>query len=150
MPLNIKIELSGIREARRELERLDERISNYAPFWRSVAIPLIKRQISETFDQEGPGWSPLSDSTLKSRLYPGLPILQQTGALRSSLVDNPIIRISQNQLTFGSNNPYIQYHEQGTVKMPARPILSPSVRSIMESIRRQYVTYLTSQLLGTR
>ena len=150
MPLNLKVELTGIRQARRELDRLNARVSNYAPFWRSVAIPIIKREIRETFNREGPGWLPLAESTLKSRLFPGLPILQQTGALMDSIVDNPVIRISQNELTYGTNNPYAEYHEHGTRFMPARPFLGPSLRGVMETIRRRYVQYLTSQLLGTR
>ena len=150
MPLNIKVELTGIQRARREFTRLQDRISDSAPFWRSVAIPIIKRELRETFAQEGPGWQPLALSTLRSRLYPGLPILQQTGALMDSIVNNPVIRISQNELTYGTVNPYAQYHEQGTSRMPARSFLGPATRASMREIRQKYVTYITRQLLQNR
>ena len=146
MPVSTKITIQNLEATRRGLDRLEQRISNFAPFWRSVAIPVIKGKLRDIFWQEGPGWAPLADSTLRSRLFPGNPILQQTGALMNSLVDNPIVRVSQDELVFGSNNPYAQFHEQGTRRMPARPFLRPAIEEAMAEIRSRYVDYIRNEL----
>ena len=146
MPLTVKVSINNLQQARRGLDRLDERISNFAPFWRSVAIPVIKGKLRDIFLQEGPGWAPLALSTLRSRLFPGEPILQQTGALMDSLVDHPILEISQNQLTYGTSNPYAQFHEHGTSRMPSRPFLQPAINEAISEIRQQYSDYIRRQL----
>ena len=148
MALTVKVSVNNLRQTRRGLDRLDARISNFAPFWRSVAIPVIKGKLRDIFLQEGPGWSPLAPSTLRSRLFPGEPILQQTGALLNSLVDHPVLQISRNQLTFGTNNPYAQFHEHGTSRIPARPFLRPAIEEAMSEIRSQYVDYIRRELGG--
>ena len=148
MPLTVKVSINNIQQARRGLDRLDARISNFAPFWRSVAIPVIKGKLRDIFLQEGPGWSPLAESTLRSRLFPGEPILQQTGALMNSVVNHPVLEISRNELTFGTDNPYAPYHEHGTSRMPARPFLRPAIEEAMSEIRARYVNYIRNELRG--
>ena len=119
MPVSIKVSIEGTSRVQRELNKRKDRISNFAPFWRSVGVPLIKNKLRDIFLQEGPGWAPLAPSTIASRKFPGLPILQQTGALMQSVVDHPVIIINQNELIYGTNNPYAEYHEEGTSRMPA-------------------------------
>ena len=148
MPLTVKVSINNIQQARRGLDRLDARISNFAPFWRSVAIPVIKGKLRDIFLQEGPGWSPLAASTLRSRLFPGEPILQQTGALMNSVVNHPVLEISRTELTFGTNNPYAQFHEHGTSRMPARPFLRPAIEEAMSELRARYVNYIRNELRG--
>ena len=145
MPLSIRISIDGIQQVRRELDRIDARISNTAPFWRSVAVPIIKGKLRDIFSQEGPGWAPLEESTLRSRKYPGLPILEQTGDLKASLLDHPVLQISRNELLFGTNNPYAPFHEHGTRRMPARPFLQPALREAINEIYDQYVAYIRNQ-----
>ena len=146
MPLSIRISIDGIREVRRELDRIDARISNTAPFWRSVAVPIIKRNLRDIFSQEGPGWAPLEESTLRSRRYKGLPILEQTGDLKASLLDHPIEQITRDELLFGTSNPYAPFHEHGTRRMPARPFLQPAIQEAINEIRDQYENYIRNQL----
>lgn len=147
MPVNIKVSIEGTNRVQRELNQRRERISEFAPFWRSVAVPILKNKLRDIFLQEGPGWAPLDASTLKSRKYPGLPILQQTGALMRSVVNHPVITISQNQLTYGTNNPYAEYHEEGTSKMPARPFLGPAQDEVLDEIRQAYIRYLLQDFI---
>ena len=146
MPLNIRISIDGINEVRRELDRIDARISNTAPFWRSVAVPIIKGKLRDIFLQEGPGWAPLEESTLRTRRYEGLPILQQTGDLKSSLLDDPVLQISRNELLFGTNNPYAPFHEHGTRRMPARPFLRPAIREAINEIQSEYIQYIAREI----
>ena len=118
-----------------------DRISDLSPFWRTFAVPMIQNALEEIFLSEGLGWAPLAPSTIRSRKYPGLPILQQTGDLKASIVDHPSIQITQRQLLYGTSNPYAQFHEDGTYKMPARPFLRPARRAVMGEIRMQFRRY---------
>lgn len=146
MPLSVRLSINNIDETRRGLDRLNERISNFAPFWRSVAIPVIKGKLRDIFRQEGPGWMPLAPSTLRSRRFPGLPILQQTGALMDSVINHPLIQISQDELIYGTDNPYAPFHEHGTSRMPARSFLQPALNEAIDEIRRQYADYIRQQI----
>ena len=146
MPLNVRVSISGIQQVRRELDRIDARIADTAPFWRSVAIPIIKGKLRDIFSQEGPGWAPLTESTLRSREFPGLPILEQTGNLKASVLDNPIIQITQDELLYGTNNPYAPFHEHGTRRMPARPFLQPAIRELIARIQSEYIQYIAREI----
>ena len=141
MPLRTRITAHGIEETIRELTQIKERISDLSPFWRTYAVPMIQNALEEIFLSEGPGWAPLAPSTIRSRKYPDLPILQQTGELKASIIDHPSIQITQRQLLYGTSNPYAQFHEDGTYKMPARPFLRPARRATMEEIRVQFRNY---------
>ena len=147
MPISINIKVSGIQRTIRGLDRIQSRLSNFTPFWRSVAIPIVKDKLRDIFLQEGPGWAPLADSTLRSREYPGLPILQQTGDLMRSVIDHPILEVSRKQLLYGTSNPYAQYHEEGTSRMPARPFLGPVMDDIMPEIRKRFINYIRQDTL---
>ena len=147
MAVNIRFDIKGLQKTVRGLDRTQNRVRNFAPFWRSIAVPIIKNRLRDIFNQEGPGWAPLAESTLQSRLYPGLPILQQTGALMESVVDHPVLQITRKQLLYGTSNPYAEFHEEGTFKMPARPFLGPAMNEIMVEIRNQYINYIRQDTL---
>ena len=147
MPISIRVNSTNLRETIRRLDRTRNRLNNLSPFWRSTAIPLIKMKLRDIFLQQGPGWAPLADSTIRSRQFPNLPILQQTGSLMSSVVDNPVLEVSRRSLLYGSNNPYAQYHEHGTSRMPARPFLRPGIERAMDQIRREYLNYIRQDQL---
>ena len=140
--VQIRTTISGLEDAIRGIGRIRNRLQDFSPFWRSIAVPIIKSRLQEIFMQEGPGWAPLAQSTLLSREYPELPILQQTGALMASVIDHPVLTITKRQLLYGTNNPYADFHEEGTRKMPARPFLGPARREVMSEIRRAYLNYL--------
>ena len=142
MPIKMRMTAHGIENIIRELSGIQERISDMTPFWRTIAVPIIQNSLEEIFLSEGPGWSPLAPSTIRSRKYPGLPILQQTGNLKASILDHPTLQVSQRQLLYGTSNPYAQFHEDGTYRMPARPFLRPARAKAMEQIRVQFRNYI--------
>lgn len=142
MPISLRLNLSGLTNTIRGLNRTKDQIGNLTPFWRTIAVPLLKDRIRNTFLQEGPGWARLAPSTLRTRKYPDLPILQQTGSLMHSVVDNPVIQSTRRQLLYGTNNPYAVYHERGTSKMPARPFLGPSRQAVIEEIRDRFIDHV--------
>jgi len=93
----------------------------------------------------GSKWHPLAPSTLR-RKPPGLPILVRSGALRESLTstggDN-ITKISRNKLTFGTRDPKAGFHQHGTSRMPARPVLM-----ITERDKKRWVKIMQRHLVG--
>ena len=142
MPISVRVSSRNIQSTIRGLDRVRNQLTNLSPFWRSTAIPLIKMKLRDVFLQQGPGWEPLAESTIRSRQFPTLPILQQTGSLMSSVVDNPVLEVNRKSLLYGSSNPYAQFHEHGTSRMPARPFLRPGIQRAMDQIRREYLNYI--------
>ncbi|AYD81509.1 tail completion or Neck1 protein [Arthrobacter phage KBurrousTX] len=106
----------------------------------------------QQFDQEGAytgtsRWSSLSPDygAWKQRHYPGKPILQLTGDLVESMTERPfgVDIISHNQMVIGTAVPYARFHQDGTEKMPARPIVQkPSGRD-----RLQFAKYLQNWIV---
>lgn len=143
MPIRVRVTSSNLLDTKRELQQLKRRIENLSPFWRSIAVPIIKDKLRRIFLEEGPGWAPLLPSTIQSRQYPGLPILQQTGALMASVVDHPVLQVSRRQLLYGTNNPYAEFHEEGTSRMVARPFLRPARRAVMDELRNAFRIYMS-------
>lgn len=100
----------------------------------SAALAAIADDLREMFARQfategaagGTPWAPLAASTLRKRRGGG--ILVETGALRGSLVDEGapghVEESDGLQLLFGTDLPYAVFHQTGTRRMPARPILA--------------------------
>lgn len=71
----------------------------------------------------GGRWAPLSSryAMWKAKRYPGQPILVATGALRASMGN--VREVSPRRLVWGTDDRKARYHQAGTSKMPARPII---------------------------
>lgn len=72
-----------------------------------------------------PAWAALADSTEeeKARLgYPASAPLLRTGMLRDSIESQSVGSMA----VVGTDDPVMIYHEFGTSKMPARPVLGPA------------------------
>jgi phage gpG-like protein len=99
------------------------------------------------FDAEGPGWAPLAESTITSRIALGFgsgPILERTGDLRDSLDGTGAFNVSSSwQLGWESYStvPYATFHQTGTPKMPARPPvhLTPTVIALWYHMIERYL-----------
>jgi hypothetical protein len=82
---------------------------------------------ARSFDRQGPGWSPLKPSTVRSRIAEGYapgPILKKSGAYRSAAV-NParlIVIDHDDGFDFIIDDDVSKYHQGGTKRMKARPI----------------------------
>jgi phage gpG-like protein len=84
----------------------------------------------QTFRSEGPGWKPLSQSTIDKRRKGnspfGIKILQDSGFLKGSMtaVSHPKGHRWTNKkdrVEVGTSVKYGKYHQEGTKKMVARP-----------------------------
>lgn len=94
------------------------------------------------FSAEGPGWQPLSESTQADRARLGVgashPILNRSGgrttkggrkggALRKSLTTRgatgAVLEPQVDGIFMGTKDSVARYHQDGTSKMPARPVV---------------------------
>ena len=72
-----------------------------------------------------PAWAPLADSTESRKAAMGYPSdapLLATGEMRDSIQH----QVGGLEAEIGSNDEKFEYHEFGTSKMPARPVLGPA------------------------
>lgn len=104
-----------------QLSQLEHYIDDWVPFWDHIIDNVIVDWIDTIFDTAGFGrWEPRKDDLPH-------PLLQDTLNLRNALTDpndpdNYTVK-SRDGLEYGSTVEYQEYHEYGTVNLPARPIV---------------------------
>jgi phage gpG-like protein len=110
--ISLKVELRGMREMQRIMERLTRKIQTRTDLharWAILALNWINKNFSSEGGMVG-GWKPLSPNTLANRRSgTGKPLLD-TGRLRGSFIP----RWNSVQASVGSNLEYAIYHELGT------------------------------------
>lgn len=107
-------------------------LADQSPALRRVADDfreMIARQFSSEGRAEGTPWAPLAPSTLRRRRpgSTGAPILQSSGALLRSLTapgaPGHVEQLEDQSLAIGSSLPYALFHQTGTRRIPARPMI---------------------------
>ncbi len=141
----IIFDVEGIDPFVAQLERFQQNFTTAEPAFEAMAE--FQRSIwQRQFDQEGAytgtKWAALTPpyGRWKQRHFPGKPILELTGDLRESMTQRPfgIDVITDDQMVIGTGVPYASYHQRGTEKMPARPIIEkPSFQD-----RRKFASIL--------
>lgn len=134
------IEVTGVPETVDALDVVGSRASDMTPVWPAVYESFLKGEEGR-FDAEGPGWAPLAESTLAEKARMGYPpnILVATGALKASLTkalaQGAVYRPLPSSLEMGTDyrSPKQRgawagtalgaFHQYGTTRMPARPII---------------------------
>ena len=114
----------------RALENFQASLADNSEALAAVADDL-RRMMAEQFATEGAAagttWAPRATSTLCKPLPHRSGILNLTGALLGSRTDpgaaGHVEQIDSAQLLFGSALPYAGFHQTGTRRMPARPII---------------------------
>jgi hypothetical protein len=114
-------------------------LNDLRPFWPRVAT-LFRGWMNQQFDTEGAfagtPWAALSPqyALVKASLAPGKGILQFAGGIRRA-ASRPIREQTARTLTLtiddsqeehgasGAIGPILQYHQEGTPRMPARPLI---------------------------
>ncbi len=88
---------------------------------------MIARQFASEGRAEGTLWATLAPSTLRRRRDRATPILQSSGALLRSFTirgaAGHVERLEEHSLAIGTSLPYALFHQTGTQRMPARPII---------------------------
>lgn len=144
-------------DARRRLKLFETLLSDLRPFW-PLVVTLQRKWWKYQFDSEGrfagPGWTPLSPvyALQKARRYPGRGILHASGDMRRA-ADSPERSVTPYTLTLTIDDPKLQYHQEGTPNMPARPLVFgdpiPAVAAIeLEEAAERYVTQMWGRLGG--
>lgn len=138
--ITVTIDDEGMRAA---LSRLAGLLGDMTPVMteigetlRDEALDAFRQQAAPT----GAAWAPLAASTLTRRRGggAGARILQDTGVLRNSITTQ---LLSSHAVAVGTRMEYAKFHQFGTRKMPARPMLGLSAEG-----RREVETTLSRAL----
>lgn len=127
----IEIELHGFDEAEKSLRGFAATMLDLRPFW-PLVVPLFIEWMGEQFQSEGAwggeAWAPLSVdyAAYKAQAHPGRSILIASGALRSA-ASKPKRTATPSSLTLTIVDPKIEFHQDGTETMPARPVIPDSL-----------------------
>lgn len=115
------------------LERFGDNISDFGKFVFPRVLRLFERTVDGQFQARGNGpvsgpWAPLSENYAKWKAihFPGKPLLERTGALRSGLTSGgsstALRGIGTTALEYGTQGvPYASFHQTGSPNLPARP-----------------------------
>lgn len=128
----LQTQVTGAKEAEFRLRHYGRRLEDWSPLWNDFAEAFAKRE-AIWFDRQGEGsWADLSDpyAEWKAKVRPGKPKLVFDGDMRASLtsVGHVILGQSKTMLSLGTTDPKAKFHQKGTSKMPARPVLVPVLR----------------------
>jgi hypothetical protein len=121
------------------LEATMARMGDLMPAYLEIYSAFRKME-QRRFDQQGPGWAPLAESTVAQRESLGLggdhPILNRTGVsdhgrqggtLRRSLTTRgsryAVFEVMPDGIFMGTSDPVAKFHQEGTENMPARPVV---------------------------
>lgn len=118
-------------------------LENLEPLW-ELFKPIMAEIEEEQFATEGHGeWPGLADSTLRYR--DGQPILQQTGALKASLVDPAqAAQTGPMSMSWGTDVGYAHWHQDGGTiagRPPQRKVLDVRVED-RRKLERAMVTWI--------
>lgn len=83
-----------------------------------------------------PAWEPLAESTEEEKARLGAPAdapLERFGELKKSFKSDPP---TEDSILFGSDDPVMEFHEFGTVKMPPRPALGPALLKRIDRVQQ--------------
>jgi phage gpG-like protein len=148
----------------RNLSNFQDSLADNSDALAAVADDL-RQMIAEQFATEGAAggtpWAPLATSTLRKSRRARSGILNLTGALLGSLTDpgapGHVEQTDSGQLLFGSTLPYAGFHQTGTRRMPARPIIVLSgdatarwLEIVRNSIEEKVALLGTWELGGTK
>ena len=141
---HLEVSVTGIQSNLEWLDGIQDRAANAAPFLRSRANYHIKRQLTTIFDQEGPGWKELTAFTIARREFPWLPILEQTGHLKRTVIDGAQEEFYVDAYIRKIVHPYAADHEYGRPdrNLPQRAFAHPALQRALPEIHREYRHWL--------
>jgi phage gpG-like protein len=115
------------------VERAGAELANLSEHVFPRLVPVFEQVVAQQFAAEGEGpiagsWAELSPSYAewKEQHFPGLPILERTGALKAALTQTAAPQAhrewTSTQFVFGTAGiEYASFHQGGTSRMKARP-----------------------------
>jgi len=142
------VTVDGVQVTTRAFRTLDENLRDFRPVWPEIHMYFLRGAV-EQFEslgaRGGQRWQPLSEryAKWKEKKYPGKPILVRTERLKRSLSlggsePDQVKDFQPLSATFGTRVPYARYHQRGTKRMPARPVLQPTQRDVDRMVSRLF------------
>lgn len=151
---DVHIRLTGDGEFDRKAKQLQLFFEDLRTFW-PLLVPVFIGWMGAQFSTEGgfggQAWAPLSPqyAAWKSTHYPGRTILIRDGALRRA-ASEPRREATPRTLTLWIDDDVAGYHQDGTDRMPARPLIpEPLPQSAIRDIddaAHEYVSTLVRNL----
>lgn len=149
----IELHIEGVQEAVMLLDDMVRRSANLAqPFQRFQKYWFDDIDASFAAGGEPVEWPALSPAyeAWKGRAYPGQPIMRRSDRLYESLTSqtgDTVWQVGPRHIEFGSRVPYFEFHQTGTSRMPARPVLTLSDRALdkLRSMIESYVQFGRSE-----
>ena len=149
------IEWEGLDDAERLAARAAAALLALRAFWPKV-VPVFIGWMREQFETEGrfggSPWARLSPTyaAYKAVARPGRGILVFDGLLRGA-ASSPRRSVTATTMTLTISDPKAAFHQEGTTRMPARPILfgDPLPRAAaadIERIAEEYVEEILSRI----
>lgn len=148
--MRFALETLGVQTMDRELVSMSGRIGNMTEAMDDV-FALLFRIERKQFDSQGGygsgGWAALAPSTVARKRRLGLDprILRETGALFKSVTGKASTNVAlpkKDGLVFGTTIEYGRFHQLGTSRMPARPVVElpeSDKREIIKIVQRHIV-----------
>lgn len=150
----ITVHVTGDDAYRKKLAQLELFLEDLRPFW-PLLVPVFIGWMGAQFSSEGgwggEAWAPLSPqyAVWKSQHYPGRTILIREGAMRRSS-SQPRREATPRTLTLWIDDPKAPLHEEGTDRMPARPLIpEPLPQAAFRDVEHaadQYMSTLVRRL----
>lgn len=135
--VEIKVDADGLDDAHNYLKDVRSRMKNLRPVWPKLHESLKSYMIGNFTAQGLPsgGWKPLDAeyASWKAKNFPGAPMLVQDGGLFRQVMKGPKLEASARDATFRFSGKVARFHQYGTSKMPARPILFAPERWVDEA-----------------
>lgn len=125
-----------------DMRGMDRRMRDARPIFAAMK-PRWLSVTKRVFQSQGiPRWKPLKSSTLRSRRYPGKPILRQSERLFRSVTGGAgmIWNMGPRSLRYGSSVFYGRFHQYGTRRMVKRPFLIWT-QQLAQEFRRLALSY---------
>jgi len=126
----IQVQLQGVPQLVHAFDEWQTEVKTPRTLFTNLVSDVIVPHITQRFAAQGPGWAPLSPAYAewKQQHFPGKPILQRTGALYGAMTSASRFggsqsKISGDTLSIAPTVPYFRFHQQGTGRMPARPMI---------------------------
>jgi hypothetical protein len=137
------------------IQRLAVFLTDLRSFW-PLVVPLAtgwwRRQFESEGEFGGQRWAPLSPdyAAWKETHYPGKGILQRTGDMKRA-ASAPARAVTPTSLTLTIEDDKLQYHQDGTDRMPKRPLvfgepLPAEAHAELELVAESYVTDLLGRV----
>lgn len=153
--LNVRVDyLVEFEHATEQLVAMRDRASDLTPAFAMGVDPYLTNELMEQFASEGAHfgdpWAPLAERTLQARKRPGHGrggILRDTDAMYNAFInpfdDGAIRIIDPRSYQRGVSTPYYPFHHDGTLRMPARPVVPAEMPAVMQDsiygVVRQFI-----------